>query len=121
MAQSPEQQHPWQQGCWPSLLFLDESGPTHYEWMQHISWAKLTTPQYVENFHHEYCMTQVTAFIPPCYWDCNQGPISQKSHKIFRPEKPFVKLQPAYSVKLVFSNVALTKTALFDNTTLYLF
>ena len=31
------------------------------------------------------------------------GPVSRKSRKLFGPEKPFVKLRPAYSVKLVFS------------------
>ena len=30
------------------------------------------------------------------------GPVSRKSRKLFRLEKPFVKLQPAYSVKLAF-------------------
>ena len=33
------------------------------------------------------------------------GPVSRKSRKLFGPEKPFVKLWPAYSVKLVFSYV----------------
>ena len=33
------------------------------------------------------------------------GPVSRKSRKLFGPEKPFVKLRPAYSVKLVFSYV----------------
>ena len=37
--------------------------------------------------------------------DNAQGPVSRKSRKLFRPEKPFVKLRPAYSVKLVFSYV----------------
>ena len=36
---------------------------------------------------------------------CFQGPVSRKSRKLFGPEKPFVKLRPAYSVKLVFSYV----------------
>ena len=31
------------------------------------------------------------------------GPVSRKPRKFFGLEKPFVKLQPAYSVKLVFS------------------
>ena len=31
-----------------------------------------------------------------------QGPVSRKSRELFGPEKPFVKLRPAYSVKLVF-------------------
>ena len=34
-----------------------------------------------------------------------QEPVSRKSRKLFGPEKPFVKLRPAYSVKLVFSYV----------------
>ena len=34
-----------------------------------------------------------------------QGLVSRKSRKLFGPEKPFVKLRPAYSVKLVFSYV----------------
>ena len=33
---------------------------------------------------------------------CVLGPVSRKSRKLFGPEKPFVKLRPAYSVKLVF-------------------
>ena len=33
------------------------------------------------------------------------GPVSRKSRKRFVPVKPFVKLRPAYSVKLVFSYV----------------
>ena len=103
MSQSPEQQHPWQQDCWLSLLFLDGSTPIHHERMQHISRAQSTTWQYVENFQYKYCMTQVAAFILPCYWNCNQGPISQKSCKIFRPKTPFEKLRPAYSINLVFS------------------
>ena len=35
----------------------------------------------------------------------DQGPISRKSREHFGPEKPFVKLRPVYSVKLVFSCV----------------
>ena len=33
------------------------------------------------------------------------GPVSRKSRKLFEPEKPFVKLRLAYSVRLVFSYV----------------
>ena len=33
------------------------------------------------------------------------GPLSRKSRELFGPEKPFEKLRPAYSVKLVFSYV----------------
>ena len=35
----------------------------------------------------------------------SQGPVSRKSRELFGPEKPFVKVRPAYSVKLVFSYV----------------
>ena len=35
----------------------------------------------------------------------SQGPVSRNPRKLFRPEKPFVKLRPAYCVKLVFSCV----------------
>ena len=34
-----------------------------------------------------------------------QGPVSRKSRKLFGSEKPFLKLRPPYSVKLVFSYV----------------
>jgi len=34
-----------------------------------------------------------------------QGPVSRKSRKLFVPEKPFVKLRPAYSVTLALSYV----------------
>ena len=33
------------------------------------------------------------------------GPVSRKSRELFGPKKPFVKVRPAYSVKLVFSYV----------------
>ena len=36
----------------------------------------------------------------PKNWD--QGAVSRKCRKLFGPEKPFLKLRPAYSVKLVF-------------------
>ena len=35
----------------------------------------------------------------------NQGPVSRKSRELFGPKRPFVKLRPAYSVKLIFSHV----------------
>ena len=35
----------------------------------------------------------------------NLGPVSQKSREHCGPEKPYVKVRPAYSVKLVFSYV----------------
>ena len=34
-----------------------------------------------------------------------QACVSQKTRKLYEPEKPFVKLLSAYSVKLVFSHV----------------
>ena len=37
--------------------------------------------------------------------DNTSGPVSRKSRELFGPEKPFVKLRPPYSVKLVFSYV----------------
>ena len=33
---------------------------------------------------------------------CDQGTVSPKSRKLFGPEKPFVRLRPAYSAKQVF-------------------
>ena len=36
---------------------------------------------------------------------CGQAPVTQKSRELCGPEKPFVKVRPAYSVKLVFSYV----------------
>ena len=38
-------------------------------------------------------------------WLWNLGPVSRKSRELFGPEKSFVKLRPACSVKLVFSYV----------------
>ena len=35
-------------------------------------------------------------------WISALGPVSRKSRELFGPEKPVVKLRPAYSVKLVF-------------------
>ena len=35
----------------------------------------------------------------------HQGPVPRKSRELFGPEKPFVIVRPAYSVKLVFSYV----------------
>ena len=32
------------------------------------------------------------------------GPVSRKSRELFGPEKPFVKLRPSYSVKVIFSH-----------------
>ena len=39
------------------------------------------------------------------YISIEQGPVSRKSRELFGPEKSFVKLRPACSVKLVFSYV----------------
>ena len=35
----------------------------------------------------------------------DQGPVSRKPRELFGPENPFVKVRPAYSVKLIFSYV----------------
>ena len=35
----------------------------------------------------------------------DHGPVFRKSRELFGPEKPFVKVRPAYSVRLVFSYV----------------
>ena len=35
-------------------------------------------------------------------WNGGLGPVSRKSRELFGPEKPFLKLPPAYSVKPVF-------------------
>ena len=40
---------------------------------------------------------------PPGTESRDEGPVSRKSRKLFGPEKPFLKLRHAYSVKLVFS------------------
>ena len=55
----------------------------------------------------------IPMFDQPCFFSfvfkiqiiTDQGPVSRKSRKLFGPEKPFVKLRPAYSVKLIFSYV----------------
>ena len=39
------------------------------------------------------------------FWFNVLGPVSRKSRELFGPEKSFVKLRPACSVKLVFSYV----------------
>ena len=40
-----------------------------------------------------------------CSQEDAMGPVSRKSRKLFRPEKPFLKLRPPYSVKLFFSSI----------------
>ena len=40
-----------------------------------------------------------------CLVPGQQGPVSRKSRELYGPEKPVVKLRPAYFVKLVFSYV----------------
>ena len=49
----------------------------------------------------------LTQIIELCSYNISRGlgPVSRKSRELFGPEKPFVKLRPAYSVKLVFSYV----------------
>ena len=51
-------------------------------------------------FSHSKMMTVATSHM----FSPELGPVSRKSRKLFGPEKPFVKLRPAYSVKLVFLN-----------------
>ena len=55
-------------------------------------------------FNVTFSLQHRCSFSTP-YWKAVHGPVSQKSRKLFGPEKPFVKLRPAYSVKLVFSYV----------------
>ena len=50
-------------------------------------------------------MTLIKGDVHRCVLTCTLGPVSRKSRKLFGPEKPFVKLRSAYSVKLVFSYV----------------
>ena len=64
------------------------------------------------NFHN-YCHiaatllldNQITARADKKINTVELGPVSQKSRKLCGPEKPFVKVRPAYFVKLVFSYV----------------
>ena len=52
---------------------------------------------------YPFCWSQSCSI---CYLrGTDLGPVSRKSRKLFGPEKPFVKLRPTYSVKLVFSYV----------------
>ena len=46
----------------------------------------------------------VCRFFSPFAWAeiCPLGPVSRKSRELFVPEKPFVKLRPTYSARLVF-------------------
>ena len=76
---------------WTILGILFCCGNTHL-WLV-ISTATLTIlwPQFVNHL--------IVYYLP------GLGRVSWKSLKLFRPEKPFVKLQPICSVKLVFSYV----------------
>ena len=61
-----------------------------------------------ENYHRCGIMETIEHELVECplvchFWDL--GPVSRKSRKLFGPEKPFVKLRPAYSVRPVFSYV----------------
>ena len=46
----------------------------------------------------------IVCVLPSIVWLSNPrpylGPVSRKSRELFGPEKPFIKLRPAYSVKL---------------------
>ena len=48
------------------------------------------------------CWKKTKLNCPRVQHDPAQGPVSRKSRELFGPEKPFVKLRPAHSVKLVF-------------------
>ena len=50
-------------------------------------------------------VTKIKTFFKQSQKKSKQGPVSRKSRTLFGPEKPFVKVRPAYSVKLVFSYV----------------
>ena len=59
----------------------------------------------IRNFGKIRCEFQTAEYL--VFWKL--GPVSRKSRKLFRSEKPFVKLRPAYSVKLLFSYVVKRK------------
>ena len=46
---------------------------------------------------------------------CHQGAVSRTSRELFGPEKPFVKLRPAYSVKLVFLYVVSLRSPFLES------
>ena len=66
-----------------------------------------------ENFHENITCSEMAKqnvqgpfFVSSFSYDFrSMGPVSRKSRELFGPEKPFVKLRPAYSEKLVFSYV----------------
>ena len=54
----------------------------------------------------EFCYGGFSVLVQSSFWVTNnQGPVSRKPRELFGPEKPFVKVRPAYSVKLIFSYV----------------
>ena len=76
----------------------------HYLTWQNQNFASL------ENIFSKRCLysknkAKVSAIILQERKNPDQGPVSRKSRELFRPYKPFEKLRPAYSVKLVFSYV----------------
>ena len=84
-------------GSWFRAISLFETSYIVTAWYPSISStkARLTAS-------HSYCIDLVCATL----YLKDMGPVSWKSRKRFGPEKPFVKLRPAHSVKLVFSYVA---------------
>ena len=52
-----------------------------------------------------FCWAKLTRSICALAASTGQEPVSRKSRKLLGPEKPFVKLRPAYSVKPVLSYV----------------
>ena len=83
-----------------------------------VNWiTKLSAPNWqdiwtVTRAGHCYGRAKVTVSVHEC--------VSQKTRKLYGPEKPFVKLRPAYSVKLVFlyvvNGIKIKMTAKFRDT-----
>ena len=84
------------QGQRPLRRISSEGGPSRF--VGQPAHTKSSDSKYIPmHSAHPLCMD--SGFITI------QGPVSQKSRELFGPEKAFVKLRPAYSVKLVFSYV----------------
>ena len=80
--------------------------------MKHILYFSLTTRAIVHNNNNVLTFVVLEYKSPfqrnlTMHMQCNsgQGPVSRKFRKLCGPEKSFVKLRPAYSVKLVFLHV----------------
>ena len=51
------------------------------------------------------CTHYLHELMQNCKYQRDQGPVSRKSRRLYGPEKPFVKLRPAHSAKLISSYV----------------